>query len=82
MVCPCEKGRGQGMMSPGLLPAATFAAALELWREPWEMVLTRQRQTDVLLQTRSAWANAGVSHHRILVGADWTSCTWPKLWHT
>ena len=54
---------------PALLPTATSAAALELRREPQEMLLTRQMQTEeVSLQpcrAHGAWANAGDGHPRV-----------------
>lgn len=52
-------------MSPRLLPAATSAAALELWRHPQEAPLTGQMQTEVPMQpygAHGAWVNAGDSH--------------------
>lgn len=64
--CPCKQGRGQGKMSPGLLPAAISAAAPELRREPQKMLLTRQMQTEEVpvqpYRAHGAWANAGDSH--------------------
>ena len=78
--CSFEKGHGQGKMSPGLLPAATSAAALELQREPREMLLTVQMQTgEVPVQPYGAcgaWANAGDSHPQMPT-TSWLEWTGP-----